>query len=442
MSSEKSKSQRKKITDRDAVALKPSSSGRTELMDTAVPGLRLRANRDGTKTWFVLSKLPGVGGEEGRKVRVNLGRYPTVGVADARREAGHMKERIRLGENPNQAKREALEAAQNKALAAENAITLRKALDLYDSAKLSKQRTGADTKRELNSNFSKLMEITAAAITTAQIAGVIDTKAKKAPVMARRLHAYGRAWFKWLAARQYVPSNPFEVIQAPGSEKARERVLSSSEVAALWNSAPDIGAPFSHCFRVMMITGQRREEVAGMRRDELDLKAKAWTVPAGRSKTGRALKVPLPDAAVMEIKAAIKVAKGKKFVFSTTGDTSISGFSKAKKRWEEAAQAIVDEQAAKEGGKGEPIPNWRLHDFRRTMVSAMADMGVDPTVADRCLNHKAAATMSTVQRVYQQSDMFDQRKHATNAWAAKVLEWAGAESNGNVVSLPERRERA
>ncbi len=415
---------KRNITDRLAKSLKPEAGKRVEIIDTNISGLRLRANRDGSKTWSLLATDPNTQKGEQKKFRITLGEYPGLSLAMAREKAGDMKLQIRNGYNPVQAKEDAIASAQ----AADDAVTVKMALELYDSAKLSSLRTGYAINRDLKRDFASLMQHKAHKITSKQIADVIDNKAKKSPVMARRLHAYGRAWFKWLKARQHITENPFDPLEAPGSEKARERVLLKEEVGAIWNACPDIGAPFSHCIRVLLLTGQRREEVAGMKRDELDIENQTWTVPADRSKTGRALKVPLPSAAVEEIEAAMDKAAGKTLVFSTTGRTPISGFSRAKLRLDMATQKLIDIAVLEADREVEPVPGWRLHDFRRTMVSTMADMGVDPTVADRCLNHKASATMSTVQRVYQQSDLFKQREHATNAWAAKVMEWAGIET--------------
>jgi len=413
---------KRKLTDRFVDSLKPEDGKRLEVNDTQEIGLHLRVGANGSKKWSIRITAP-----SGKKVRTPLGEYPAVRVAEAREEAREMKKQIRKGFDPAQAKKDA-----------QDAISLEEGLELYDSAKLSALRTRHATKRDLKRDFGPLMKLKVYSISSRQIADIIDKKAKKSPVMARRLHAYGRAWFKWLAGRQHIETNPFDVLEAPGKEQARERVLSQEEVGAIWNACGEIGGLFAHCIRVLLLTGQRRDEVAGMRCDELDLVNKTWIVPSDRSKTGRALKVPLPDQAVSEIETAQSKSGGDNLVFSTTGATPISGFSRAKTRLDIATQQLLEQAAVDRGDKSTPLPNWRLHDFRRTMVSTMADMGIDPTVADRCLNHKASATMSTVQRVYQQSDLFKQRKHATNAWASKVLEWAGvdtASASSDVITL-------
>ena len=107
-------------------------------------------------------------------------------------------------------------------------------------------------------------------------------------------------------------------------------------------------------------------------------------------------------------------------VFTTTGRTAISGFSKAKGRLDDISKVV----------------NWRLHDLRRTFASHCVDMGIDPVVADRVLNHAAAGTMSTVQRIYQRSEMLEPRRHALDAWSAWVFDAAdGGIADGKVVLL-------
>ena len=93
-------------------------------------------------------------------------------------------------------------------------------------------------------------------------------------------------------------------------------------------------------------------------------------------------------------------------MFSTTGRTPISGFSKSKARLDELSE----------------VTNWRIHDLRRTAVTHMAEAGVDPWVADRILNHVASSTLGTVQRVYQRSQMLNERHTALVLWGDKVMQ--------------------
>jgi integrase len=398
---------RVKITERFAATITPDQGRRIEIIDTVTAGLRLRANKDGSKTWSVITTGP-----DGKKVRATLGPHPDLTVAKARDRASAIKLKIRDGYTPVAAKAAAKEAAA----AADNGITLHEGLDMYAASRLKAQRTGYQTERDLRRDFDQMLDQKAPNVTTAMVATVIDEKAKTAPTMARRLLAYARPWFKWMMTRGHIPFNPCDGIEAPGTETPRERILAPDEVASVWKAAGELGYPFGPFIRVLMLTGQRREEVAGMRRAELNINSATWIVPAARSKTERAITVPLPDDAIIQITLSLKFATGDNLVFTTSGDKPISGFSKAKQRLDRLSG----------------VTGWRLHDFRRTMVSSMAEMGVDPAVADRCINHQASATMSTVARIYQQSDLLERRRHATAAWAAKIHEWRGRVSADNV----------
>ena len=157
-----------------------------------------------------------------------------------------------------------------------------------------------------------------------------------------------------------------------------------------------------------------------MKWSEIDLDTTTWAIPGARTKTGRPHVVHLSRPALAILTDLAKRRGEGDFVFTNTGTTPISGFSKAKARLD------------KIGG----VSAWRLHDYRRTFVSHAADMGIDAIVADRVLNHSAAATMSVVQRVYQRSEMLDQRRHALEAWGARVLEIAeGWKDTTKVVPL-------
>ena len=141
-----------------------------------------------------------------------------------------------------------------------------------------------------------------------------------------------------------------------------------------------------------------------MRWEEIDFEKKLWSIPGERTKNAQPHLVPLSDAAteILQNMAGQPNTAGQGLVFTTTGSTPPSGFSRAKRRLDEISG----------------IKDWRLHDLRRTAVSHMADMGVDPLVADRILNHVASSTMGVVQRTYQRSNMLPQRREALERWAA------------------------
>jgi integrase len=171
----------------------------------------------------------------------------------------------------------------------------------------------------------------------------------------------------------------------------------------------------------------RRDENAAMPMEELFLASNnapaeaVWTLPAGRTKRANALRVPLSPLArsiIMEAIAHPDRPKDSQFVFTTTGKTSVSGFSKAKKRLDSEIQAARVKRAAEKGVEAVAMPHWVLHDLRTSFNTLACDvLGVDAHVADRILNHVATATTSKVMRIYNRAELFEPRKKVLGSWA-------------------------
>jgi integrase len=158
--------------------------------------------------------------------------------------------------------------------------------------------------------------------------------------------------------------------------------------------------PYGGIVEMLAVTGQRREEVAGMKWDELDLVNRVWTLPKSRTKNAKEHLVHLSEQANTVLKRADR--KGP-FVFSVVGTKPFQEFSKAKCRLDQLSG----------------VTGWRLHDLRRTCVSGMARLGIAPHVADKILNHQAG-TISGVAAVYQRHDFLSERRQALNLWGAHI----------------------
>ncbi|MGH7226100.1 MAG: site-specific integrase, partial [Gemmataceae bacterium] len=205
---------------------------------------------------------------------------------------------------------------------------------------------------------------------------------------------------------------------APTDEKARDRVLTKDELKAVWAASGELDSPFKQMVRLLILTLQRRGEVAGMRWCELSADRSLWTIPAERAKNGKAHIVHLSPQA-QAILAEVHRIDACPFVFSTTAKTPVSGFSKAKNALDEKSK----------------VTNWRFHDFRRTGVTGLADMGFPPHVCDRLLNH-VTGSIQGVAAVYQRQEFLAERKTALDAWAEYLLVVAELRQPGtNVVAL-------
>jgi integrase len=187
---------------------------------------------------------------------------------------------------------------------------------------------------------------------------------------------------------------------------------------------------------VKLLTAQRRDEIAGLRWSELSDDLTVWILPADRAKNGREHVVHLSDE-TRAVLAAVPRLVGADLVFTTTGTTPVSGFSKAIARLTVAAETVRIKQVTDAGQRAlAPMPTWRLHDFRRTCVTWLAGAGFPPHVADKLLNHVAVSGLSDVGRVYQRGAFLPERMAALEAWGKYVVACAeGRAASDNVIAL-------
>jgi integrase len=178
--------------------------------------------------------------------------------------------------------------------------------------------------------------------------------------------------------------------------------LSDDELRSVWNAAGAMGSPFGPFVQLLILTGQRLNEVAGMAWSEIDLTSGAWTLPRGRVKNDKGHEVPLSAPATDIIRKIPKV-NGCDLLFTTNGKRPVSGFSKAK--------IALDEKSGVEG--------WTFHDLRRTMASGMARLGVGLPVIEKILNHSSGSFRGVV-GVYQRHSFADEKRAALDLWGAHV----------------------
>jgi integrase len=210
-------------------------------------------------------------------------------------------------------------------------------------------------------------------------------------------------------------------------------VLTEDELRWLWSAADKIDWPFGPITKLLLLTAQRRDEVAGMEWPELDLAKRTWAIPRHKMKNTRAHEVHLSEAAAAVLQSLPRVGDVG-LVFTTTGETAVSGFSRAKKRLDaEMLKArrrslrLPEDDAgyrkaiAQPAGKSLPIeiPDWTLHDLRRTAATGMARLNFPPHVVDKLLNH-VSGTIRGVAAVYNRFEYLEERRNALEAWGRYV----------------------
>jgi site-specific recombinase XerD len=177
-----------------------------------------------------------------------------------------------------------------------------------------------------------------------------------APVAANQTLKVAKTFFGWCVGTAILERSPCEGVKPPTRETARDRVLTDDELARVIWAAREIGGAFGGIVELLALTAQRRDEVAGMAWDELDLDDRMWSLSGARTKNGKPHLV---------------------------------------------------------------LQGWRLHDLRRTAVSGMARLGAAPHVADKILNH-TAGTIAGVAAVYQRHEFMTERKAALVLWSEHI----------------------
>jgi integrase len=419
-----------KITKRavDGLAAQAKAERRTlYVWDADMTGFGMLATKTGSISYFVEYRL---GGRGAQNRRMSIGKHGILTPDEARKLAKEELGKVARGADVVREKREAREKLTG--------LTLHELIERYLAGHVKPTRYWTEKQaRLLSDDLKALHGKPVASIKRGEIAAVIDKVQARSHAAARLLFADIRPIFAWALDRAAIDVNPMAGMRGPQPLEARDRILSDEEIKAFWQAASELSWPFENVFKVLLLTGQRREEVAGMRWRELDLDAGQWTIAKERCKNGKAHTVdlspeavrmldPLGDAAAPRL---AKSAEDEDLVFSTTGRTPVSGFSKAKTRIDARMQSIL-------GDKFQP---WRTHDLRRTAASGMAALGFQPHVIERVLNHVSGAQGGLV-GVYQRHEYREERRRALMAWNAHVIGIVVAgRSPSNVVRLVASR---
>jgi integrase len=413
-----------KLTERFISGFKPEGGAKDRLaFDTETRGLGVRATVSGTRTFI----CQWTDRATGRKVREPLGAWGSITLDQARTAAKAILGKVAQGVNPSEA-RAAAKAAEVRRRAAEATaaadakFTFETLISEWAGRHLvsKRPRYAAEAQRALRWAFAKHLHLPASEIDHALILGAVDdlVTAGKSPIAGRTV-AYGRAAYGWAIKRRKLSANPFAGLpEVAGSAPTRERVLTDAELAAIWRAAAATKGPFAPLVQLLMLTLGRRDEVAGLRWTEISPDLAIWTLPAARSKNAKAHIIHLSPLAQAILRSIPRI-EGQDFVFSVTGTTAVSGFSKAKSAIDTASK----------------VTSWRFHDFRRTGVTWLAGAGFPPHVADRLLNH-VGGSITGVARVYQRNEFLSERKAALDAWSTHVERCAdGVDFVENIVSL-------
>lgn len=395
-----------------------------ELADERESGLRIRVG-ERSATWLLCTRL-----RNGKRSRIKLGAWPAMGISEARIAAQARRQEVVVGVDPNEAKRAVAKEAK---IAAKTRRKLSDVLDDYEKRKLSQLRTTGQTRRALDGPHGLLRAFASRDIGSIERSEIVDAlraQARKAPISANRKLAFTKAFFNWCIDQDILESSPVATIKKPAKERTRDRFHTLDELMEIWDAMGKLGYPFGPLYRLLVVVPMRREEVAAMPVREIDLAPlgnaddAVWTLPASRTKRANALRVPLSPLARSLIEEALSAPdrpSDSPFVFSMTGETSVSGYAKAKRRLDAIIRKARIDAAEKAGVDPEDMEHWTIHDLRTTFSTLACEvLGADVAVVDRILNHVATATTSKIMRVYNKSELFEPRKKVLGEWAALI----------------------
>jgi integrase len=414
----------RKLTDVAAQRLKPPPQGRVEFFDAAFRGLSLRITAQGHKSWSLFFRI------DGRQRRFTLGKYPALTPADARREAARILDKVEHGGDPQAERRTARYARRPEQETFKAAV--KDYLELH-ARKHQRPSTFSETKRVLEGEDLKAWENRPlVSISRRDVHDVVDRISERAEIQANRTLAKLRAFFNWTLAKDRIKVSPTDRMALPNKEVERDRVLSDDEIRWLWTACDRSGWPFGPLTQLALLTAQRRDEVASIEWAEIDFGGALWTIPAAKAKNNHEHLVPLSTAALAILKSLPRQGDG--LIFTTTGNTPVSGFSRAKRRLDREMEKArrkyltlpLDDaeyrRALVISGNKPPlfvIQPWIIHDLRRTATTGMASLKVAPHVADKVLNH-LSGEIRGVKAVYNKFQYLDDRRAALEIWGRHV----------------------
>jgi integrase len=427
------------LTDRAVSSAKAAAGRRIEISDTRTPGLVLRVSPSGRKTWVLRYRT-----RSDRQMRLTLGSAGAISLHDARLMAREQMLRVCQGVDP------ATERRQERALPGHGIRTFGDLAELYQKVcetgewkprgKRERESVRREEARILNKSIlPTLGRLPFETITRQEVKSLLRAQlAKGGATTVNRTHAIIRQIYNYAISEDLVQINPATGFMKFGEEKPRERIWRDQEIRSLWDGLSglgqlrtsrgeyaNVGEAMGIAIKLVLLLGQRRNEVAGMEVDEIDFEARTWRIRSDRMKGSRAHMVPLSDAAIVLIRQALAIAtvegaEPPTYVFPTNRleDRAIRplSLSLALSRAKTAINLNIDAT---------------LHDMRRTVSTNLTSerCGVSPFIRSKVLGHIDAGGGAMVSMIhYDVNDYLAEKRRALEIWARVLLKVVGDRS--------------
>jgi integrase len=384
---------RRQLSQQTVDRLSPDPKRTIERPDHLWPALRLVVQPTGSRSFAVRTRI------HGRTVKITLDKRAIgTDLVKARDAARDLLAKIAAGRDPRAERTERKERGTVAEVTA----------DYVERHLKRNTRRWRDAEQMLKRDvLPQWGTRPMASITRRDVLDLVDGVLDRgSPVSANRVLSRIKALFNWAIARSVVEHNPAFGIKEPHREQPREKTLSEAELRAIWGAFNAMGHPFGPLCKLLLLTAQRRGEVAAMRWDQLDFSDAVWRLEASDTKAARAHIVPLAPVAVELLRHLPRVDHSP-LVFPSerlASDRPVSGFSKALR----TAQRISG------------VAAWTFHDLRRSVATGLARLGVAPHVTEKILNHSGGHSLSQLARVYNTYSYGKECRQALELWAAEL----------------------
>lgn len=404
-----------RLQDQKIKSAKAPAKGRPELKDALVPGLMIRITPNGVKTFALVYKVPGEHPDgpsktgmprKGKPHRITLGRYPHLGLSEARDKARDLLKQVDMGIDPRFKRMAAVREEVMNTVA-------NVAKRFVDQECKGHVKSWRRVERTLAMHvLPALGPRPITEIKRVDINGLIDPLLDKGrlggpkPGAARDVIKHTKHLFDFAVDRGIIELNPANNLkrkELKATNGKANRPLEDAELRAIWKAADEIGYPYGPCIKLLMLTGARRCEWTEASRSEIDAEARTHNIPVDRYKTGIDHQVPLVGAA-WAIVDALPIWNGGDFLFSTSGGLkAINSHGSAKRR--------IDKLTG-------PMAKWSFHCFRVTAETRMASLGINPDHFEAVLGH----VKQGMQKVYNQHDYAAEKRAALELYEAHLME--------------------
>ena len=368
---------KRSLTELTIKNLKPPAKGQETTWDTQLTGFGVRCSQGGSKTFIVMYGKT--------RTRQTIGRYPIVSLADARKHAKEIL--LDASINPNKTRSAPFEEAVQRYLRVREP-------DL-------RPKTFSEYRRLLTTHFV-FGDVLIEDVTANDVADALDRIERK----SERVHAYVavKTFFNWCLEREYCRASPLARIRKPKAPSAKERVLSDDELVAVWNATEDLGK-YGTIVRLLMVTGQRRQQIACLHTSWVDFQRKIISFPADIMKNNRDHVLPFGTLTGYLLGPLLP---NNGYFFSPPGLAGhpFSAWSKNKRALD---QRLPD------------MDPWTLHDLRRTWSTNAARLDIAPHITDRVLSH-VTGSLSPIARVYNRFRYENEMRDAVQRIESHILE--------------------